>query len=215
MPDPRVSLCLIARDEARLLPDCLASAAPFVDEIVLADTGSTDGTRRIAGDAGAIVVHHPWTDDFAAARNTALAACTGDWILSLDADERLAPGAGERIREAVGCDDIDAFLLTLHNAGRLDAPPAEVVAGPARLGEPFRVLRLLRNVDGLRWERPIHETVEGWLLRRGARAAALDAHLVHVGYLPEVWASAGKEGRNLRILERYCPTAPKDFVAWA
>ena len=87
----RISLCLIARDEERFLPGCLASVSGVVDEIVLADTGSTDRTVEIARAAGATVVHHAWDEDFSAARNAALAAATGDWILLLDADERLAP----------------------------------------------------------------------------------------------------------------------------
>ena len=66
VPMPRLSLCLIARDGA-LHPDCLASVARVVDELVVVDTGSTDDTVAVAQAAGAQVVHHPWADDFAAA----------------------------------------------------------------------------------------------------------------------------------------------------
>src|SRR3954471_21348325 len=89
-----LSACLIVRDEERDLPRCLAALASVADEIVVHDTGSTDRTREIAKAAGATVIDGTWTDDFAAARNTALAACTGEWILHVDADEVLEAEAG-------------------------------------------------------------------------------------------------------------------------
>src|SRR4051812_36264465 len=88
----RVSLAVIARDEEAMLPDCLASARDAVDEMVVLDTGSRDATRELARRAGARVVEIPWPDDFAAARNAAVLETRGDWVLMLDADERLAPG---------------------------------------------------------------------------------------------------------------------------
>ncbi len=86
---PRLSLCMIVQNEAAFLPGCLASVTELVDEIVIADTGSTDNTVEIATKAGAKVIPIEWQDDFAAARNQALAQVTGDWVLVLDADETL------------------------------------------------------------------------------------------------------------------------------
>src|SRR5437764_1210688 len=80
---------MIVRDEARALPDCLGSLAGYLDEGVVVDTGSQDRTREIAVAAGARVYDVPWADDFAAARNAALERASGDWILYIDADERL------------------------------------------------------------------------------------------------------------------------------
>ncbi|WP_217607467.1 glycosyltransferase, partial [Chitinophaga sp. GbtcB8] len=68
-----VSLCLIARNERRFLADCLRSAAPYVAETILVDTGSTDGTAAIGASFGARVIREAWADDFAAARNRSLA----------------------------------------------------------------------------------------------------------------------------------------------
>ena len=78
----RITLCLIARDEERFLPACLASVRGAVDEIVVVDTGSADRTREIAAEAGALVVDFPWCDDFAAARNAGLARASGTHAVS-------------------------------------------------------------------------------------------------------------------------------------
>jgi glycosyltransferase involved in cell wall biosynthesis len=118
----RVSLCLIAKDEERLLPGCLESVRGVADEIVLVDTGSTDRTRELARAAGAKVLERPWDDDFAAPRNLAAAHATGDWILPLDADERLAPGSGPALRRALRRAAFDVGMVRCHNADAPDAP---------------------------------------------------------------------------------------------
>ena len=84
-----LSVCMIVRDEAEALPETLACLAPPVDELVVVDTGSRDATLEIARGAGARLIEVPWQDDFAAARNAALAAARGRWCLALDADERV------------------------------------------------------------------------------------------------------------------------------
>src|SRR5262249_53411265 len=86
---PRVSLCLIVRNEEQNLPACLAPVAPLVDEMVVVDTGSIDNTPRVAAELGARVFDFAWQDDFAAARNESLRRASGDWALWLDADDRL------------------------------------------------------------------------------------------------------------------------------
>ena len=97
----RLTLCLIARNEEEMLPGCLASVRGVVDEVVVVDTGSTDRTRQVAAEAGALVLDRPWDDDFAAPRNLALSRATAGWVLALDADERLAPSAGQVVLGAI------------------------------------------------------------------------------------------------------------------
>ena len=82
-----LALVLIARDEARCIDRCLRSAAAFVDEMWVLDTGSQDDTLSVARRCGAQVAVWPWRGDVAAARNAALALCGSDWRLVMHADE--------------------------------------------------------------------------------------------------------------------------------
>ncbi|MEB3324793.1 MAG: glycosyltransferase, partial [Cyanobacteriota bacterium] len=102
---------MIVRDGASSLAACLASVRDFVDEMVVVDTGSVDDSVAIAEASGAVVHHLPWPGDFAAARNAALRWVTGDWVLVLDADERLRPQAMAPLREAMAHPDV--LLITL------------------------------------------------------------------------------------------------------
>jgi tetratricopeptide (TPR) repeat protein len=192
---------MIVRDEEGMLPAALASAGG-VDEIVVVDTGSRDGTREVAMAAGAHVVEFPWCDDFAAARNAALDAARADWVLSLDADERLGPGAVSAVRSAVGRGGFELGMLRLHNATRVDAPLDHVLRGVARTGPPLWVPRLARRRPDLRWQGVIHEGWGEWARRTGARAVPIDADIIHLGSVAELRASRGKAERNLRLLRR-------------
>src|SRR5580692_6446389 len=93
-----VSLCMIVKNEESRLAACVASARAAVHEIIVVDTGSTDHTLAIASELGAKVSTFDFTrPDFSAARNQSLANARGDWILVLDADERLTETAPEII----------------------------------------------------------------------------------------------------------------------
>ena len=84
---PTLSACLIVRNEAHCLARCLDSLQGLVSEIIVVDTGSTDGTVDIARKYTDKIFHYAWNDHFAEARNFGLAQATGDWILIIDADE--------------------------------------------------------------------------------------------------------------------------------
>lgn len=96
----RLSVAIIARNEERNLPACLASVA-FADEIVVVDHASSDRTVSIAREHGARVVETTDWPGFGAQKNRALDACTGEWILSLDADERVTPELRGEIERAL------------------------------------------------------------------------------------------------------------------
>lgn len=97
-----LSLCMIVKDEERMLPRCLEAARPAVDEIIVVDTGSSDATIEIARSFGARVIERPWTGSFSEPRNVSFDAATSDWILYLDADEVLVAEDVQRLRELTG-----------------------------------------------------------------------------------------------------------------
>ncbi len=208
-----VSLCLIVRNEARFLEACLASCAGAHDEIVVVDTGSTDGTQDLARAHGAKLVEFAWCDDFAKARNAGVAAARGQWILQIDADERLAPGAVAAIRRFVAEGSADVGLFRIHDATSLEASPAAIVSGQCRQGERLLVPRLFRNADGFAYHGAIHEDVGEWIVRRSMSLAGVDADIVHFGRVPEIAAQRNKAARNQKLLAAWRDADKDDFAA--
>lgn len=203
----RLTLCIIARDEETMIGGCLDSVRGVVDAIVLVDTGSKDRTVEIARKYGATIVEHPWSDDFAAARNAALPHVNDGFVLMLDADERLGHGARKVIRRALERNDFDCGMLPLHDASALDAKPEDVLSGRARRGEPMLLPRLLRRTPDLAWEGIVHEQVTSWALRH-RRIVQLDAPIVHYGAVPSLREARAKNERNRKLLERRAQVEP-------
>ncbi|MGH2902534.1 MAG: glycosyltransferase family 2 protein [Solirubrobacteraceae bacterium] len=131
----QLTACLIVQDEQERLPRALDSVG-FCDEIVVVDGGSTDGTVEIARAAGARVIVNPWPG-FAAQRNVALDAASGEWVLEIDADERVSPPLRASIEELLAAPDPDVKIAVcaLRNRflGRLLGPSAKYPAYRSRL----------------------------------------------------------------------------------
>src|SRR5262245_30111600 len=104
-----LSVCLVTRNEEQSLPRVLKSVAGLADEVVVADTGSTDRTVALAQQHGARVLPFAWDDDFAAGRNFALDQATGDWVLWLNPDEELLSASHDLVRQSVARDDAFAY----------------------------------------------------------------------------------------------------------
>ena len=126
---------MIVRNEAQTLRRCLESVRGMVTEMVIGDTGSTDGTPSIAREYGARVIEIPWDNDFATARNLALAAVNSDWVLSLDADEMLDFSAGAAISALISAPS-SRCLPSLDP--KLRTQPGRPDLGPARAAERFQ-----------------------------------------------------------------------------
>lgn len=191
---PRISACLIVKNEEAFLRGCLESLAGAVDEIVVVDTGSTDRTVQIAEAAGAKVVHEQWQDDFSAARNRALDEATGDWALVVDADERLESGQVERLRALVAQAEVDGYegyMVQIVNFP--DNEEARTITH--RVG-------LFRRRPEYRWEGKIHEQIGPAITRRGGRIVPSDLKFDHYGYDPAVRKARGKEARNTSMILR-------------
>lgn len=106
---PGLSAIIITRNEAANIGDCLDSVA-FCDERIVVDSGSNDDTVRIAREKGARVVDHAFAG-YGAQKNVALALAQGEWVLSLDADERVSHALREEIRAALARDDADGYEM--------------------------------------------------------------------------------------------------------
>lgn len=98
MPE-HLSAVIITRDVAKLLPDCLQSVR-FADEILIVDSGSTDATAEIAQHQGARILHQDWLG-YGKQKQFAVKRAAHDWVLCLDADERVSPELAHRIQEAL------------------------------------------------------------------------------------------------------------------
>jgi glycosyltransferase involved in cell wall biosynthesis len=196
----RLSLCMIVKNEEEMLPDCLRSVQGVIDELIIVDTGSTDNTVAIAEAAGAKVVHFEWCDDFAAARNVSLQQATGDFVLVLDADERLAPDAGKIIRRAMQREELFLGMLPLYNSTDAKASISDVLRTKKLAGAPMLVPRLLRVTPDLAYEGIVHEGIERWISQPGRNIVPIEARIVHLGYAEEVVESRQKRDRNIGLL---------------
>lgn len=174
----KLSLALIAKNEARCLARCLESIQSVVDETVVADTGSTDQTVAIAKQFGARVSLFNWVNDFSAARNFALSQTTGDWILVLDADEHASESLAAEIRD---------FIRTRPAIGRL-----RIVSDFRRNNQVFWSQSFVSRLfpRGPHFEGRIHEQLISPLPRQN-----LNGELWHDGYLETT-----KSDRNMKLL---------------
>ena len=191
---PTVELSMIVKDGGSDLARCLKSAAPFVDRIVVGDTGSVDNSRDIAREIGAEVLDIPWENDFAKARNRVLDNRKCDWILVLDADEMLDPLSGGNIRKLIREQDIYAchhvrWDYVTESISRIGSQSAR--KNTFRLEEsrpypayvPVPVVRLFRNHPGIYFEGSVHEMVYNSVAALGLPAAKADIVLHHFGYV--------------------------------
>ncbi len=192
-----LSGALIVRDESRVLSECLASIRDVVDEIVVVDTGSVDDSVEIARRYGARVIHHPWRDDFAQARNAALDAARGEWILYIDADERLSGGDRASVEQLLtGAPEV-AFRLLL---------------APDLVSTPYLEYRLWRQDPRVRFEGQIHEKVTPAIAAvaesDGRPISDCELLLTHVGYEGD---QVHKHLRNLPLLRAELPREPDNL----
>lgn len=202
---PKLSVCMIVRDEENVLPRCLNSIRDIADETIIVDTGSRDNTIDIAEHFGADVYRFTWCDDFSAARNETLVHATGDWILQIDADEELVDQSVTSLRETILDPWILACMITIDN-------------GPAYPDRFFRSARLFRNHPQIKYSRPYHETIQagtdailalktGWKVHYEP-----DIILRHYGYESDQLKAYSKLNRELRMLESHMKKNPDDHA---
>ena len=195
MSDPRLSLCLIVKNEMSYLPDCLKSAEGLYDELVLVDSGSTDGTiawakNYCAQQKSAQFLEQKWADSFSAQRNFALSKASGDWILFLDADERLDEESQIEIRNALKHTDIFAFEMKIRNYTydfqEWGYQPVDSLSSHFPHGFVETALhRLFRRDPRVFYSGVLHERIEPQLARNALTTAKLQHPIHHLGKLKE------------------------------
>lgn len=189
---PSWSLAVIVRDEESSIGSVLDEAAMFCDELVVVDTGSVDATVEMAKERGATVHHFEWIDDFSAARNYAFDQCHGDWIVWLDADDRVPHVAQAGFlslkQELARRSDVDGVMVPY----RIQFASHD----PTQCTFSFDRERVIRRSAGLEWEGPVHEAIA---LPYGRILHWPDAWVEH---RPDPEGRRGHSDRNLRILER-------------
>ena len=216
----RLSLCMIAKDEANRIGSCFENVRSLVDEWILVDTGSTDGTQGIARSLGGRVFQAPWEDDFSKARNLSLGHAAGDWILVLDADEMIDRKDHRRIRNLLA-GEADAYRLIQRNY-QLGSTSVDWVAvtgaSPLAMGAPGYVpsplVRLFRNLEGVRFTGRIHELVEHSLFALGKTIIDTDIPIHHYGHFQGEVRIQAKRELYSRIGAKKVVDHPEDPRGW-
>ena len=208
MANPLLSIGIIFKNEIRCIERCLQSLQPLRDaipcELVMADTGATDGSREIAERYADILIDFEWINDFAAARNAVMNQCSGKWYLSIDCDEWLGGNIAK----------LASFLRTEETC-ILGAVVVRNYSSPGLEKDDdyndFTAQRLLRMSTGLRYEGAIHEH---WVVTGHIDVRLFDDVIFHHdGYLyvdPAV--TREKHNRNMELLEKKLEDKPGDLT---
>ncbi len=207
---PFLSLSMIVKDEEKFIKGCLESVKDIADEIIIVDTGSKDKTMEIAHQYTNQIYQFKWSDDFAAARNEALRHCTGEWILYLDADERLAitdKAAFLNFLKYIPLEIGGINCLIESNHLNFDGA-TEVHRG----GYP----RLFRNLGypNIYFRGRVHEQISPSILEQGKAFINSDIKIEHLGYNQNREVMESKIRRNYKLLLQHVKEEPTNGYAW-
>jgi glycosyltransferase involved in cell wall biosynthesis len=197
---PAISFCMIVRNGAATLRDCLESVVHLVDELVVVDTGSGDDSVSIARSYGARVIEIDWPEDFSRARNAYLAAARHPWVLSLDADEVLPPLERRTVNALIAARPTAAFVFTVRNyflMCRRDwwLAPTEFggESAPGIGWMSSHTVRLFPRRRCVTYQYPVHESLVPALRVAGIRRRRSSIPVHHNGYLQAEVVSAKTE----------------------
>ncbi|MDR6883465.1 glycosyltransferase family 2 protein [Bacillus sp. 3255] len=191
-----LSLCMIVKNEEKVLDRCLDSVKDLVDEIIIIDTGSTDSTKEIARKYTDKIYDFVWVNDFSAARNEGVAKATGKWILIMDADEYVEQADILHLREMLAKEtpreDVVLNIKIISFTGDSLAESSILESTTDRI---------FPNHKGIIFSRPIHEqlvSIHDAQLKR----YPISFRIYHTGYLKEVLQEKNKNERNMAIFEQ-------------
>ena len=191
MERKRLSLCMIAKNEAENIGRCIKSVKYLADEIIVVDTGSMDRTVEIAQSLGAKVIAMKWEDDFSKARNLSIEHANCDWVLYLDCDEELKAESLTELEKILTTEGPEAYFFQIINT----------TAEGMELTVPG--LRLFRNRKEYRFTGCIHEQILPAILQHYDHNRVLQSKVLvhHFGYNQKLTNISAKIQRNMRILE--------------
>lgn len=189
-----LSLCMIVKNEEKVLSRCLNSVKDVVDEIIIVDTGCTDDTIKIANKYNTKIYSYNWNDDFSAARNYALKYATSDYILVLDADEYIE--SSEKIKEEIQ-DGLNYYYINIYNY--MDNNNIYI----------HKAIRIFKNHIGLYYINKIHEYIP--IQHKHSTIGQTTFKVYHTGYLKEVKAEKNKDHYYHRLLMEEVKTNPTAY----
>lgn len=190
----KLSVCIISKDEEKNIERCLKSIKAIADEIIVVDTGSTDGTIEIAKSLGAKVIDFKWTNDFSEARNKSIENVTKDWILFLDCDEELDYEGSIKVKSLINKDENkEGYYLRLINISK------------GVMQNDSIVMRLFRKNDKYRFKGKIHERILQSIKDENESGCIGETQIkiYHYGYDKEIINIKKKSDRNFKILLSY------------
>lgn len=210
MSKPFFSIGMIFKNEIRCLERCLKSLEPLRKavpcEVVMADTGSTDGSRAIAEKYADVLFDVEWVDDFSVARNAVMDRCSGQWYISIDADEWLSEDISELIAFA------NAKGIPRDFAGIYIRNYKSVELEKANHYIDFMAIRMARLSTGIRYTGRIHEKWSGYNGEKLHVSMMENTWLYHDGYAYFDAASAhAKHERNMALLCKKLEEHPRDL----
>lgn len=208
MSKPLLSIGIIFKNEIRCLERCLKSLQPLRDaipcELVMADTGATDGSREVAERYADILIDFPWINDFSAARNAVMDRCSGTWYMTIDCDEWMAPSIEGYVTFLTTDKDFDfaSVIIRNYNTAELDTGGSYA---------DFLAVRFLRMSTGIRYEGAIHEH---WPYGDDLRTMMIRGGVFHHdGYIYQDPAKQKeKQDRNMDLLCKQLELDPDNLI---
>ena len=222
---PTLGFSMIVKNGRETLRGCLESVRGMVSELVVCDTGSTDGSQEIARECGARVISIPWESDFARARNAAVDNCTTDWVLTLDADEELDSEAKRLLPRLLDKPRIGGYAVPVRNYlplrhGNVNGNRAQPNDGRSKsnLTAPayaeHLVVRLFRRHPHIRYTGCVHEVIAPQILAAGFKLGRATFCVHHSGFMSGHERYGQKAEFYLDLLRRKVEQEPRNPLAW-
>lgn len=189
-----ISLCMICKDEEKIIGNALESVKDMVDEIIVVDTGSTDNSMDIVKSYGGKIYEEEWRNDYSYVRNISIDKAKGEWILILDCDEIINDEGKRRIFNYIKDNKKDKGI-SLRVASFIDGKRRSI----------DNSIRLFRNDNNIRFKGKIQESVKDSIIKNYSKDSLSfsDAQIFHYGNDKNIVDVTNKSKRNILTLESY------------